>query len=332
LEISGSGGAVKQKHLPVVRFSGNRAIRSFNMQTTSARFTNSLIRNEGNALVQNRERCVLALQLLGTLAILAWMPSNLGKALLLPCWWLLTFRSLAVAELVLFCGANVLFVVLDVMAVKNGVFAFYHPDIWGLPWYEFLMWGFYLLHTQRMVGSAGEPTDRRFGLALALTLIFGVAFNLAPNSEVRFQTTAIALLGTLIFFHQKNDFLRACYMIFIGGMIEFVGVWAGHWGYADAVGVPLWFITMWGGVGIFAGRLIPPLARRVASAPRAAMFSPIASAPIVSGSRSMSQLPLSILRRPASDLRLDESLQAALREWRAALGNDCPPGGKELEK
>ena len=38
---------------------------------------------------------------------------------------------------------NLLFVVMNQAALKQGTFAFYNPDFLGMPAYEFLTWGFY---------------------------------------------------------------------------------------------------------------------------------------------------------------------------------------------
>jgi len=41
-------------------------------------------------------------------------------------------------------------------------------------------------------------------------------------------------------------------------------VHSGQWGYPGNPpgGVPLWFITMWGGIGLFMRRLIVPILER----------------------------------------------------------------------
>ena len=63
------------------------------------------------------------------------------------------------------------------------------------------------------------------------------------------------------------DFAYVAYMVILGALIEYTGVWAGQWSYPENPpgGVPLWFITMWGGVGLFTRRLVLPLMRRGAA-------------------------------------------------------------------
>lgn len=198
-----------------------------------------------------------AIQLAGTLLTMTLMPWNLATAATLAGWWALTFRRLSRVEWMLFAGGCALFTGLDLMAVRQGAFAFNRPDMFGLPWWEPLMWGFYLVHARRMVGDMERGERRRPGPALALALIFAAAFMAAPDSEVRLLTTTVALAGALCLFHSRRDLLGAGYMVLLGAAVEYAGVWSGQWSYADAPagGVPLWFATMWGAVGLFLGRL-----------------------------------------------------------------------------
>jgi hypothetical protein len=72
-----------------------------------------------------------------------------------------------------------------------------------------------------------------------------------------------------VFFHEKLDLAYAGYMILVGALIEYTGVWSAQWGYPGSPpgGVPLWFITMWGGVGLFTRRLVLPILRRYSPHP-----------------------------------------------------------------
>jgi hypothetical protein len=49
----------------------------------------------------------------------------------------------------------------------------------------------------------------------------------------------------------------------LGALIEYTGVWTGQWHYPGRHlgGVPLWFLPMWAGVGLFTRRLVLPLSR-----------------------------------------------------------------------
>ena len=100
-----------------------------------------------------------ALQLTGTAVIVALVPSNAVKAVLLPCWWLLTFPRLRTSELILYTIVCAFFTVMDVLSVAQRVFIFDHPDFCGLPLYEPLLWGFYVLHTMRILNVAAPENS-----------------------------------------------------------------------------------------------------------------------------------------------------------------------------
>jgi hypothetical protein len=62
----------------------------------------------------------------------------------------------------------------------------------------------------------------------------------------------------LIRYHAPRDLAYVAYFAALGAAGECVGVHSGQWSYPTppAWGVPFWFLIMWGGVGLFARRLI----------------------------------------------------------------------------
>lgn len=72
--------------------------------------------------------------------------------------------------------------------------------------------------------------------------------------------SAALLAVCLALFNQRMDFAYAGYMAALGALFEYVGVWTDQWHYPGLPigGVPVWFVTMWGGVGLFTRRLILP--------------------------------------------------------------------------
>jgi hypothetical protein len=128
--------------------------------------------------------------------------------------------------------------------------------------WEFFMWGFYVLHLIRMVDGpapAGKPW-----LPLGLAIAFAIPFSTIADAQLLLLATAIILGVALAFFHERLDLAYTGYMILVGALIEYTGVWSGQWGYPGDPpgGVPLWFVTMWGGVGLFTRRLVLPILRR----------------------------------------------------------------------
>ena len=153
----------------------------------------------------------------------------------------------------------IFFTGMNASALKQGIFRFSEPDILGMPYYELFMWGFYLLNAYRLWG--GEVISKpQTALAWGLGLAFAVAFSVVTDQNLLFAVTAGILLVALFFFHERLDLAYAGHMVLLGAMIEYVGVHSGQWVYPIEFpgGVPPWFITMWGGVGLFFRRLVLP--------------------------------------------------------------------------
>ena len=207
-------------------------------------------------------RLLLAAQLAGTLAVLAWLPGNLPKlAAMIVIGWA-GFRPLARRELALAAAVCALMSAMNVGALRQGVFSFAHPDLLGMPVWEFLMWGFYVLHVIRMVGGPA-PRDRPW-VAFGLAIAFAIPFATVSDQGLLLATTAGMLAVAVVVFHEKLDLAYIGYTIVVGALIEYTGVWSGQWSYPGTPpgGVPLWFVPMWGGVGLFTRRLALPIARR----------------------------------------------------------------------
>lgn len=198
-------------------------------------------------------------QLIGTLAILALVPGNYAKAGLLLILWLATFGRSSRAEAVLFLIACCFFTVMNALSLSQGIFAFARPDILGMPFYELFMWGFYLLHTRRVInGPAPSGPEKP---AWVLAILFSAAFGLIPDQVILLWVTAVLLAIGLGFFHECRDLAYVGYMVLLGAAVEYTGVHSGEWFYPNDPmgGVPLWFVTLWGGVGLFLRRLVLPI-------------------------------------------------------------------------
>ncbi len=201
---------------------------------------------------------LLLLQLLATAAVLGWVPGNFAKLAAMLAVWAIGFRRLSGAELLVMLGIDAIFVAANSGALRNGVFRFAHPDLLGMPVYEFLMWGFYTLHTIRFVG--GRPPRFQPLATLILVALFAAAFSTIRDPQLLLIVAAAIVAAGLGWFRERADFAYAGYMIALGAVIEYVGVGTGQWGYPGAPlgGVPLWFVPMWGGVGLFTRRLFLP--------------------------------------------------------------------------
>lgn len=207
-------------------------------------------------------RSILMVQFVTTAGVLGWVPGNGAKLIAMGAVWVLGFGRIAVGELALMAAVDALFVVMNVMALKRGIFAFNHPDFLGMPVYEFLMWGFYALHTIRFLDGPG-PRGHTIQ-AIAAAVVFALPFAMIAEPNPLLAASAAALAAAVALFHERMDLAYACYMAVLGAVIEHVGVATGQWHYPGQPGggVPLWFITMWAGVGLFTRRLVLPVLAR----------------------------------------------------------------------
>jgi hypothetical protein len=207
-------------------------------------------------------RLLLLSQVPATLAVLAWLPTNFGKLAALLVIWALTFRRVTRAESIFFILASLFFTGMNAASLKQNIFAFVEPDVLGMPWYELVMWGFYLLHTRRVLN--GPAPQSRTATVWTLALLYAAAFAAIPDQRLLLIVTA-ALLGIgLLLFHERRDIAYVVYMVLLGAAIEYTGVYSGQWHYPGNPpgGVPPWFITLWGGVGLFLHRLALPMILR----------------------------------------------------------------------
>lgn len=207
-------------------------------------------------------RLVLALQVMVTLGVLALPGGNLAKTAVLLAVWLVTFGRLTVFEVGLFLVACVFFSIMNTLSLAQGIFAFARPDLFGMPWYEFLMWGFYLLNTLRMVDGPAPPRVQAEASVLAVGYV--LAFSLIPDQDLLLLVTGVLLAFGLWRFNEPLDLAYTGYMVLLGAAIEYTGVLSGQWFYPEGpvTLVPLWFITLWGGVGLLLRRLVLPILRR----------------------------------------------------------------------
>ena len=205
--------------------------------------------------VSKSARIRLILPVMATLAILALLPGNAAKLAAMLVVWAIGFGRFSRAELVLMIGVNLLFLIMNYGALQKGVFRFSHPDFLGMPVYEFFMWGFYTVLTIRFLG--GETPQGKLWVAIALAAAFSIPFSTIGDAGMLTLVTAIILIIGLVLYHEPLDFGYVLFMVTLGALFEYSGVWSGQWSYPGNPpgGVPLWFITMWGGIGLFTRRL-----------------------------------------------------------------------------
>jgi len=196
------------------------------------------------------------------LAIIAFVPSNWGKLVALLALWAATFRRPSKPEAIFFVAVCAFFTVMNAASLKQGIFAFTSPDILGMPVYELFMWGFYLLHLKRVVGGPAPESNRV--IVWGLALLYAAAFATISDARILLAVTGTLLIIGLILFHEPYDLKYTGYLVILGAAFEYTGVHSGEWSYPDDPigGVPFWFVTLWGGVGLFMRRLVVPILTR----------------------------------------------------------------------
>lgn len=209
--------------------------------------------------VFNVRLILLVSQLFATLLVLALLPGNLNKLIGFVLIWSVTFQRLSLRELLCYVGVCVLFSIMNIMATRQEVFQFSHPDIAGLPLWEYFTWGFYVLHILRTLG--GPKPSSRFRVVLPLAILFALPFSTVSDPLLLLATSGFAVVLALIFFHDRWDLSYVAYTLFVGAAIEYTGVWSEQWYYPGnpSGGVAFWFVTMWAGIGLLIRRLVLPL-------------------------------------------------------------------------
>jgi hypothetical protein len=204
----------------------------------------------------------LLCQVLATVATLGWVPGNPPKLMTMVVIWLLGFGRIRAAELVAMAAVNLLFVLMNQAALRQGTFVFDHPDFLGMPAYEFLTWGFYTLHTMRFLN--GPSPQGRWIIVAGATGTFAVPFGTIADPDLLFLASAALLVLLFAMYHEPMDFVYAGYMAVVGELVEHVGEATGQWHYPGQSwdGVPLWLLPLWASVGLFTRRLVLPLLRQ----------------------------------------------------------------------
>jgi hypothetical protein len=143
------------------------------------------------------------------------------------------------------------------------VFAFAEPDFAGLPLWEVFLWGFYIVHGLRVLGH--EVPTQPLLLPATITVLYCAAFATIQDDWVLLAASGGLLLTALAFFHDRADLRSVAYFVLMGAIVEYTGVLSGQWSYPapPAGGVALWFVTLWGGVGLLLRRLVLPVIARL---------------------------------------------------------------------
>ncbi|MFL5813127.1 MAG: hypothetical protein ACJ763_06080 [Bdellovibrionia bacterium] len=201
-----------------------------------------------------------AAQLLGTILISLSISSTVLKTIVLLAFWTAAFWPLKPAEIIQFFIVNVIFVISNYGALKNGVFEFAKKDILLMPYNELFMWGFYCLFVQRTLQLKDISQGQRKA-SVIYAAVFAVSFSVIRDEVILAGFLATLLLSAVAFFRSKQDMLSVALFTLTGILIESSGLWKGFWYYPHAryFELPLWGPLMWANIGMIVSRIAPAL-------------------------------------------------------------------------
>src|SRR5262249_4411828 len=150
-------------------------------------------------------RSVMIGQLFGSAAILAFVPTNIGKLVAFIALWCLTFKRWTRGEWIFFFSAAVYFTYMDVSTLAQGIFWFNHPDYWAMPCYEPLLWGYLLINARHAVGGPTPKSSWKIGL-IAL-IVFMLPYFVFTDQTVLFYVTLGVFVTGLFVFKERYDHL-----------------------------------------------------------------------------------------------------------------------------
>lgn len=161
-------------------------------------------------------------------------------------------------EILLFLFASAFFAIQDYSAIKSDFFRFTDPDLFQLPYWEFVAWGFWLLFSYR---ALGQNFPRRIDFRLVvMAMVFASSFSLPlPKTAILGLSAGIVVITVLIT-KSVQDIKYAFFYAGMGGLVEAVGLYRNMWFYpnADLLVAAIQFVVMWAGIGVFFRNLAGP--------------------------------------------------------------------------
>lgn len=170
--------------------------------------------------------------------------------------FLIVYGLLSKEEIYLFVFINIFFTFMNYMSIVNGIFSFTTPDLIHLPWYEFIMWGVYVLHLKRVVDIFFKTEFVEYkirNLDCICVVLVVIIFSMCKE---KYLVTILPLLVNMVYLNfKKSKMLTSMYFYFIliGGILELAGTNGGQWSYPqpDFYGVPFWYVNVFGSFAIY---------------------------------------------------------------------------------
>ncbi len=203
----------------------------------------------------NVKTVILVAQLVGTFGMMFFIENTLIALAMMLILWFVTFFPFTKYELIVFVVTCCFYTLGDIVVLNQGIFYFSDTDILGMPYYEPFMWGFYFLHTTRILG--GEAPKRALpGLILALIVVVTITY--FSNTQLVSWLLIAIVLGGLLVFRTQKDFEYVIYLLGVGIVLEYAGTHFGEWTY-NIDNYLLWWIATWALSGLILYRTIHPI-------------------------------------------------------------------------
>ncbi len=179
------------------------------------------------------------LQLFITLLIIVLSPNNIIALIALLIWWKISFKRLTKTESLFFIISSIIYIVGDIGAIKNGFFKFNKPDFLGLPYWEFVAWGFWFLHVHRTV-KVTYPKNI-YPIIYPTAFIFFLSFSVIKDQTILMSLHTIILLGLIIYQFKYDKLFYALYMCSISIIVELIGIHFNLWQYPQGLNAQVFF-------------------------------------------------------------------------------------------
>ena len=181
---------------------------------------------------------------------------NAIKLLVVLATFYVVFGKLTKEEVYLFIGVNLFFTFMNYMSIVNGIFAFTSPNLIGLPWYEFCMWGVYVMHLKRVTEIFFYKEFVCYQVNIVDFVCVGLVVLVFSACKDKSAVTIFPLIINMFYLYQKKSKLLVSnylYFIVIGGILELAGTNGGQWSYPkpDFYGVPFWYVNVFGSFAIY---------------------------------------------------------------------------------
>lgn len=197
-----------------------------------------------------------SLQFIITLLLSTFIPNNYLKTIALLIFWGISFYPIAKLEIIFFITSSFLFVVANFGALKNLTFDFAVKDIFLMPYNELFMWGFYCLNAHRFINVEAKA---RVNIKKLLLYIVGFAttFSVVHNENVLCGILLLIFIIALLNFKSQRGIKYIGYFLFMGIVVETLGLSFNLWNYPHAIyfPIPIWAPLMWSNIGLIMSQV-----------------------------------------------------------------------------